>query len=410
MTGFSQPERRGLERMQMANPEVHPDADLLSAFAEQSLTTREREQLLAHFAVCAACREVVALAGSPLVEPIPEPTRKRGLWEMPMFRWGAVAATAVVVVAAVMLSVRQPGLQKMAPSRAAIQNEELPAPMGQTQNKVVADPAAKTLASAQPEVAPAPASAAPAPPQRALHLQQQARYERPSTATEKKEAGPAALGGLVGNIVAPTAAAGASARDSASEEYAALKPKVADAKPGPAAAPVSTPPPASAAQNVTVSSVNESVVVENSPVKDLQVSGANQIAELSATTNGKLDSSASTTQRKAAPVVLPQWRVKKGKLLQRSQAKAWLPVLPEHKFHAVASVQSDVWAGGDNGLLYHSPDSGQTWTPVSVHSGTTALTGNIVAVQFTDAQHGSLQTSTGETWTTADGGQSWQKK
>src|ERR1700758_4293891 len=103
MTGFSQPERRGLERLQVAKPESHPDADLLTAFSEQSLTPREQEQVLGHLATCATCREVVAVAGSQLVEPVPEPVRKRALWEMPLFHWGAVAATAVVVVAAVSL-------------------------------------------------------------------------------------------------------------------------------------------------------------------------------------------------------------------------------------------------------------------------------------------------------------------
>lgn len=418
MTAFSQPERRGLERMQLANPDTHPDADLLSGFAEQSLTGRERDQVLVHLAACVACREVVALAGSPLVEPVPEPVRKRGLWEMPLFRWGAVAATTVVVVAAVMLSMHQPGLQKTSSSTAAIQNEELPAPVVQQEDKMVGVPATKTLGTAQNKVVTEPASTlqAPTPPHRALHLQQQARYERPGSAAEKngdkkeeqKEAAPAAIGGLVaGNIVSPAPMAGASARDSASSNNFALKAKVADAKPAPAAAPVSAPP-RSVNENVTVEASSQAVQVEpeNTPLKDLEVSGRN-VAGLSA--NGKLDSSTAAVLRKAAPVAT-QWRVKKGKLLQRSQAKAWLPVMPEHKFRAVSLTQNNVWAGGDNGLLYHSPDNGQTWTPVPVHSGTTALTGNIVALTFSDAQHGSLKTSTGETWTTADGGQSWQKK
>lgn len=41
---------------------MHPDADSLSAFAEQLLPAREREQILAHMATCGRCREVVFLA------------------------------------------------------------------------------------------------------------------------------------------------------------------------------------------------------------------------------------------------------------------------------------------------------------------------------------------------------------
>ena len=41
---------------------VHPDPDLLTAFAEKSLTERERTQVLQHLGQCADCRQVVALA------------------------------------------------------------------------------------------------------------------------------------------------------------------------------------------------------------------------------------------------------------------------------------------------------------------------------------------------------------
>jgi hypothetical protein len=41
---------------------THPDAESLTAFAEQSLSGAEREQILAHMSVCGRCREVVFLA------------------------------------------------------------------------------------------------------------------------------------------------------------------------------------------------------------------------------------------------------------------------------------------------------------------------------------------------------------
>ena len=40
----------------------HPDAESLSAFAEQALEGRERGEVLNHLAVCGRCRHVVALA------------------------------------------------------------------------------------------------------------------------------------------------------------------------------------------------------------------------------------------------------------------------------------------------------------------------------------------------------------
>ncbi len=46
------------------NPQLdfHPDAESLSAFAEQALPKQEQEQVLAHLAVCSRCRQVVYLA------------------------------------------------------------------------------------------------------------------------------------------------------------------------------------------------------------------------------------------------------------------------------------------------------------------------------------------------------------
>ena len=41
---------------------VHPDPDLLTAFAEKSLTEHERVQVLQHLARCTDCRSVVSLA------------------------------------------------------------------------------------------------------------------------------------------------------------------------------------------------------------------------------------------------------------------------------------------------------------------------------------------------------------
>ncbi len=40
----------------------HPDAESLNAFAEQALSEREREPILAHLAACSRCRQVIFLA------------------------------------------------------------------------------------------------------------------------------------------------------------------------------------------------------------------------------------------------------------------------------------------------------------------------------------------------------------
>ncbi len=44
---------------------AHPDADVLTAFAEQALSASERENILEHLARCGDCRELIAVALPP---------------------------------------------------------------------------------------------------------------------------------------------------------------------------------------------------------------------------------------------------------------------------------------------------------------------------------------------------------
>ncbi len=88
-----------------AHHENHPNAEILSAFAEQALSAKERVDVLKHLAICGRCREVVALAREAATAEVAaqrhEIVRPRAWWR----RWGlalapaaAVAATAVIAV------------------------------------------------------------------------------------------------------------------------------------------------------------------------------------------------------------------------------------------------------------------------------------------------------------------------
>jgi len=79
-------------------------------------------------------------------------------------------------------------------------------------------------------------------------------------------------------------------------------------------------------------------------------------------------------------------------------------------FRAVTANGADVWAGGSGGMLYHSTDSGTSWTRVVPTSGGVSLTGDIVHVDFSDPQHGRITTSAPEVWLTSDGGLTWLKQ
>src|SRR5271154_5626496 len=101
-----------LQRLQQTPPaaESHPDADLLTAFAEQSLAGRERHLVIEHLAYCDDCREVVTLA-LPATEIVAIPASassfdigwfvrgwfNRSRFSWPILRWGALAAGILAV-------------------------------------------------------------------------------------------------------------------------------------------------------------------------------------------------------------------------------------------------------------------------------------------------------------------------
>lgn len=92
------------QRMQAQPVGEHPDAGVLTAFAEHSLGAAERETVLAHLAACVVCREVVALAlPENVLEEVTPVVHSWFRW--PVLRWAAVAASAVIVWAAVVVLV-----------------------------------------------------------------------------------------------------------------------------------------------------------------------------------------------------------------------------------------------------------------------------------------------------------------
>ncbi len=87
------------ERLRAAAPAVdHPDADLLTAFTEQSLAGAERAVVLEHLARCGDCRDIVALS-LPAAEPVATAvkTSSGGWFAWPVLRWGFVTAGVIAI-------------------------------------------------------------------------------------------------------------------------------------------------------------------------------------------------------------------------------------------------------------------------------------------------------------------------
>ena len=108
----------------------------------------------------------------------------------------------------------------------------------------------------------------------------------------------------------------------------------------------------------------------------------------------------------------PRWSVSDAGVLQCSVdgGRSWQDVAVGDgvSFRAVATVGSDVWAGGSGTALFHSADGGEHWSQVSMQVRGPAPRGDIVRIEFTDTQNGTVNTSAGETWTTSDSGTTWQ--
>jgi Photosynthesis system II assembly factor YCF48 len=93
--------RDRLQRPGSAAAESHPDADLLTAFAEHSLASGERDHVLQHLAQCGDCREIVhlALPASEVAAPHSFSSWTQAGWlRWPALRWGAVAAGVLAVM------------------------------------------------------------------------------------------------------------------------------------------------------------------------------------------------------------------------------------------------------------------------------------------------------------------------
>lgn len=117
----------------MTQPGTHPDAEVLTAFAEQLLSATERKDVLAHMAACGRCREVVFFAQKSMgveepvraVAQVSEPTTGGGWFSVWKWSWIPVAALAGVVGFAVIRHVARvsdsetPMAQALAPPEVA---------------------------------------------------------------------------------------------------------------------------------------------------------------------------------------------------------------------------------------------------------------------------------------------------
>jgi hypothetical protein len=93
--------------------EFHPDAERLSAFAEQALGEGERTELLRHLAACGRCRQVVASAQEAVESEIVTSAQRRPViqpnewWRQWRMVWVPTAIVGAFAVASISVYLRQ---------------------------------------------------------------------------------------------------------------------------------------------------------------------------------------------------------------------------------------------------------------------------------------------------------------
>lgn len=416
------------QRLQATKAGPHPDPNLLTALVEKSLAERERAQILEHLADCADCRDAVALSlpESEMAHVAAASYAKSGWLNWRVLRWSAAAACVVVVGAAVSLH-RQAHMAPQAPRSASALPE-----------KAAATPSSATLA------APEPAESV-----RDLYVLRDAEKKPPTSPAPIPAAQQPAR--AKGNL---TAAAPALSKQLGAPEIAESREVAASSAPARTDNRPPVPPASQMADAVSPSAksaeldkkearATEQVEVSAAPSYDQVAPKPAPSLEVTQATTGKAKDASQKTKAPAAGVVggaitanakrarsetaenelkssyasnlvLPRWTLASDGTLQRSldAGKTWQPVsVPGHgTFRALAAVGAEIWVGGAKGALYHSADIGEHWVQVKPIADDKSLTADIIGVEFTDARHGKLTTAANETWTTTDGGQSWQTK
>jgi hypothetical protein len=340
MKPFPKVVTRRMREVQLATSE-HLDADLLGAFQERSLPARERAQLLEHFAICAHCREVLALSAP--VETLPQTSTLPGYqtwFQWPVLRYGLASGLAVLVIVGGILYKYQRSTDRNPQPQASL---TVATPQGSP--TVAPESATGKAAAAPPETAPS----RPKQTGRDRQLLSPSRVERaasagtsPETATVQESAN--------GEVASASAdAVFSKAKEPANPASAQTGPAVSPQRVGPAG---------------------------------MMVYGAR-----------------------------PRWRVSATGDLQRSfDVESWqtLKVGEGVVFRAVAVNNQDVWAGGQAGALFHSPDGGNSWFPVAPAANGTLLNSDVAAIAFPAAGKVELTTSNGQAWTSDDSGQTWR--
>ena len=377
----------------------HPDPNLLAAFAENSLSDAPRKQLLQHLGGCSDCREILFLAMPDSAVAQRAFSFRPNRFSLFAWRWGVVAAS-IAVVAVLIVSVRH---KVSGPSHEqnAVINSAAPAPAQIATDKLPAELSEMRAAQKKPRTEAMP-KAVPEP----KHMTAKPKTEFAFDSSDQVRMLPQAGQSAGQNVVGGYSAAGKSRSDLAVAANKPVEPSDKDSKDKEAK---------QDERKLTAAIAVSGVAAQVSPQKQTAAESLDKVGASPAVHQILGRSGPESLAASLKPtVVAPQWRLSANGAVQRSfnSGATWqnVTISGQTSIRVVSSVGTEVWAGGDAGVLYHSADSGQNWVRVEPAVSGQKLSSDITHIEFSDPLNGTVSATDGEVWATSDGGHSWKRK
>jgi hypothetical protein len=367
--------RSRLRQKAVQPPDGHPDSDLLAAFAERNLLERERAEVSAHLAECADCREYLALAFATLEPEGAEGTRPQRASVRHWFqtwRWFVTAAAACCVVGvALQYYVQPPPLEKQRPA------DIIPSQVSSRKTPPVSSDIPQVPSANRRKVE----HQAVKPLRQVLVLNRPTALEQPALQARGKDNAPKP---------AEDVAVASSTETAAASEYSV----------------------------VPEASTSTALLPMNRDASEKKKRALATPRMKLAMADAIVSQAAAKTF--AAPAILwsintsPEALATSFGVVQRSRdrGKTWevIPLSDRVSFRAVTASGNEVWAGGSNGALFHSSDGGSRWVQIAISEEAAKPTGTIVSIDAHDPNQLKITTSSGDQWTSTDGGWHWRQE
>jgi hypothetical protein len=446
---------QGLPATNAAEPN-HPDPDLLTAFAEQSLSLAERDGVLEHLVLCADCRDTVALAlpaenvvaipisseSDAIQAPAPHPAKPapRRVFAWPSLRWAALAAGVVVVASVFLLRPGKLNQSNQPSASQRIASTQLPSPAATSSTNdhgaVPSNPDEANLISVTPQ-------SKKAQDPRFTVRQSLAPHQAEHTMLARTEKSPQQAGGLA-NLPGSTALA---LDDSAGQETVGETNRSATVTAEVSAASELS----SSSANLALMANRDAPAIEKAKpaapgttqMNEFGPSDADQQKETDSALAPALQARArasaakleiAASQKSATDFAQHDvaqnnfaWTISAG-VLRRSEdsGQTWQDNLrADHPLLCYASRGHEIWTGGQGGTIYHSIDGGITWVQVRPSFNGRQLASDINRIDLRSSNLASnnlgsndtqgpakivLSSGNNEIWISVDDGKTWEIK